>query len=260
MKAVIPAAGVGSRMRPYTYTTPKILMKLGKKAIIDHIIEGLISNGIDEINVILSPEGEEVESHIQNNFSVKSRFVFQYEPEGIAHAISMVTDSFSEEPVLIILGDTLFEGDLKKVLSSKYSCLGVKEVEDPRKFGVAVTDKKGFIKRLVEKPDDFVSNLALVGIYYIKHGIKLRDSIEFLFKNDIRTKNEYQITDAIQDMIMKGEKITTYTIDGWYDCGNHENFLKSNRYILEKFPEKPEVPGSTVIYPCYISPKAEIIE
>ncbi len=260
MKTIIPAAGAGSRMRPHTYTTSKILMKLGKKPIIDYIIENLLSNGIDEIDLILSSEGKDVKKHVQDSFSIKSRFIFQDELTGIAHAVYMASDEFTEEPVLIVLGDTLFEGDLKETLNSEYNSLGVKEVEEPEKFGVVVIDEKGFAKKLIEKPNTFISNIALVGVYFIKNGKKLKDSIEYIFNNNIKTKGEYQITDAIQNMIDRGEKITTFPVEGWYDCGNPENLLMSNRYILKKFCKNQDIPVSTVIGPCYISPNAEIVD
>jgi len=260
MKAIIPAAGAGTRMRPHTYVTPKILMKIGEKPIIDYIIEDLISNGIDEIDLVMNPEGDRIKKHIKERFSIKIRFIFQTEIKGIAHAVGMASDEFTDEPILIVLGDTLFEGDLKKFLNSEYTCLGVKEVEDPHKFGVVVSNEKGFVERLVEKPDTFLSNTALVGIYFIKNGNRLKDSIEYLLKNNIKTKGEYQITDAIQNMVENGEKITTSAIEGWYDCGNPENFLESHRYILKRFPKKTDIPDSTIIDPCYISPSAEIVE
>ncbi len=259
MKAIIPAAGVGSRMRPHTYTTAKILIKVGEKTIIDYIFEKLITNGIDDIIMILSPDGDRVKSYIKNRYSVKTKFFFQSELKGIAHAVSMASDELTDEPVIIILGDTIFEGDLKKLLESEYSSLGVKEIENPEKFGVAVVDDNGFVKRVEEKPDTFVSNLALVGIYFFKNGAKLKNSIKYLIKNNITTKGEYQITDAIQNMIENGEKITEFKIEDWYDCGNPANILSTNRYILTKYPKKSFKTNSAVIDPCYISPNAEII-
>lgn len=259
MKAIIPAAGVGSRLRPHTYTTPKILIKLGEKAIIDYILEKLITNGVDEIVMILNIDEEKVKSYIQNKYSIKTKLLYQAKLKGIAHAVSTASDELTDEPVLIILGDTIFEGDLKKLFENKYSCLGVKEIKNPEKFGVAVLDDNGFVKSLEEKPDTFVSNLALVGIYFIKNGTKLKNSIEYLIKNNIKTKGEYQITDAIQNMIENGEKITTSKIEGWYDCGNPANILSSHRHILKKYPKKSFTTNSTVIDPCYISPTAHII-
>lgn len=260
MKAVIHAAGIGSRMRPHTYTTPKILMKLGEKAIIDYIIDELIEVGVDEILMVLNPEGERIREHLSGKYPVKSKFVFQKELKGIAHAISIVSNELTDEPVLIILGDTIFEGNIKESIRSGYSFLCVKEVENPEKFGVVILDDEGFVKRLVEKPDKFVSNLALIGLYFIRSGKTLRDSIDYILENNITTKGEYQITDAIQDMINRGEKMKVLKIENWYDCGNPENILSSNRYILKRFSEKTNVAGSTIIDPCYISPKAKVIK
>ncbi len=258
MKTIIPSAGLGTRMRPITFTTPKILIKLGEKAIIDYILEKLIANGINEISMILNPQGEKIKSYIQKRYSLKIKFIFQPKLNGIAHAVSMASEDLTDEPVLVVLGDTIFEGDLKKIIRSKYSCLAVKEVENPKKYGVVILNNNGFVKKLVEKPDTYMSNLAIVGIYFFKNGIRLKNSIDHLLKNNVKTKGEYQITDAIQNMVDSGEKITTHKIDNWFDCGTPAEILSSHKYILKKYPNKPTFAGSVVIDPCYVSPTADI--
>ena len=259
MKAIIPAAGLGTRLRPHTYSTPKMLIKIGQKPIIDYIIDILIECGIKEIVMILGPGGEKLQSHIKKNYQIKSSFYYQTEFKGLAHAISVASDELTDEPVLIVLGDTIFETDLHQTIKGKYSSIGVKKVDNPKKYGVVVLDDNSYITGFIEKPDKFVSNLAIVGVYFFKKGLELKNSIQHILDNNIKTKGEFQITDALQNMIDNGEKFTTFEIEEWHDCGNPQNLIGSNRFILKKFSNNPKFSGSTIIEPCFIPPKADIV-
>lgn len=235
MKAIIPVAGKGTRMRPHTFAHPKVLLPVAGKPMISYIIDNLVQNNVTDIIFIIGYMGEQIEEFIKKKYlSINSYFVNQEEMLGLGHAISLAENLVDEdEEVFIVLGDTLFEVDFAQMLSTKYSNLGVKHVEDPSRFGVAVVEK-GFITHLVEKPKEPVSNLALVGLYYIKESNLLFESIREIIQNDIRTKGEYQLTDALQIMIRKGAQFVPFEIDGWYDCGKPETLLETTFIMLDK--------------------------
>ena len=256
MKAIIPVAGVGSRLRPHTFSHPKVLLNVAGKPIIGHIMDKLIAAGIDEAIVIVGYLGDMVEEWLTKNYSIKFTFVTQTELLGLAHAIWMCKPYVIEnEPLFIILGDTIFDVDLDPVLKSPFSTLGVKVVDDPRRFGVAVTDGEKILK-LVEKPDTPVSNLAIVGLYFLLQAGPLFASINYLIDNDIKTKGEYQLTDALQHLIEKGETFTTFPVQGWYDCGKPETLLDTNEMLLKNNVSTKSYPGCIINDPVFIADNA----
>ncbi len=257
MRAIIPVAGVGSRLRPHTYTVPKVLLNVGGKPIIGHIMDRVIDNGFDEATIIIGYLGEKIKEYILNHYSIKVDFVEQEERLGLGHAIYLSRHTFSRDPILIILGDTVFDVDLKGLVASDHSVLGVKEVEDPRRFGVAELDN-GFISKLVEKPEDPKSKLAVVGIYFIRKPQVLVDCLKEMIKRNVRTKGEFQLTDALQMMIEQGEKMKPFTVNGWYDCGKPETLLETNRHLLEHMPVPNSRHDVVVKPPVFISPKATV--
>ena len=258
MKAIIPVAGVGSRLRPHTLSNPKVLLNVAGKPIIGHIMDKLIASGIDEASVIVGYMGDMIEKWLLKHYSIKFTFVTQKELLGLAHAIWMCKPYVTEnEPLFIILGDTIFDVNLDAVLKSPFSTLGVKEVDDPRRFGVAVT-RNETIQKLVEKPDTPVSNLAIVGLYFLKQAGSLFSSIDYLIDNDIKTKGEYQLTDALQLMIERGETFTTFTVHGWYDCGKSETLLSTNEILLKDNSSTKQYPGSIINNPVFIADSARL--
>jgi glucose-1-phosphate thymidylyltransferase len=257
MRAIIPVAGVGSRLRPHTYSMPKVLLNVAGKPIIGHIMDKIITDGFDVATIVVGYMGEKIESYIKANYSISVDFIYQEERKGLGHSIYIAHETFGADPILIILGDTIFDVDLPPVLSGTYTSIGVKGVDDPRRFGVAETES-GFITRLIEKPEHPTTNLAMVGLYYIKHPILLKECLEDIIKKDIKTKGEYQLTDGLQLMIERGERMTTFRVDGWYDCGKPETLLATNRHLLEKKSTERKIPGAVVIPPVYISPNCEI--
>ncbi len=260
MKALIPVAGIGSRMRPHTLLHPKVLLPVADKPMIAHIIDRLLEDGIDELIFIVGHLGEDIESYVKETYDVKCHFLEQTAFLGLGHAIYTASEFLDEKPMVIVLGDTIYDVNLDPVLKGGHSSLGVKEVDNPRRFGVAVLDKNGFIEKLVEKPTEPVSNLALMGLYFIRHGSILRDALKELIDQDIRTKNEFQLTDALQIMINKGEKINVFKVDGWYDCGKPETLLETNGIILSKnFSDtRYEYENTIIIPPVYIHSDALI--
>ena len=257
MRAIIPVAGYGSRLRPHTYTLPKVLLNVAGKPIIGHILDKVISDGFDEATIIVGYLGEKIKNYIYSNYKIKVDFVEQTEAKGLAHAVYLARQTFSSKPVLIILGDTIFDVELKPIIKGEHSAIGVKQVEDPRRFGV-VEIQNGFVHTLIEKPENPKSNLAIVGLYWIRNSVMLEQCIEELFQRDKKTRDEYQLTDALQLMVQKGEKIKTFDVDGWFDCGKPETLLATNRHLLEKIPNKKLLDGVVIIPPVFISEKSKV--
>ncbi len=261
MKALIPVAGFGKRLRPHTLVHPKVLLPVAGKPMLEHIIDQLIQDGIDDIIFIVGHLGENIEAHLKKRYNKSFQFVRQEKPLGLGHAIHSARGAVEPgEPLMIVLGDTLYDADLKTVSQGPHTSLGIKEVENPRRFGVAVLDEHGFISKLVEKPQEQVSKLALVGIYYIKNSTTLFDALQEIIDKNIKTKNEYQLTDGLQLMIDKGETMTVFNVEGWYDCGKIETILETNRILLEKQTTSPPAYAcnSIIIPPCFIHPEAKI--
>ncbi len=256
MRAIIPAAGFGTRLKPHTYSLPKVLLNVGGKPILGHIIDKLLEEKIYKATFITGYLGEMIVEYVEKNYpALKADFIEQEEMLGLGHAIQIAVPTFDDKDIFIILGDTIFDVDLKSVLSGKVSSLGVKTVKDPSRFGVAVCDGEEIIK-LVEKPKQPISNLALVGLYYIANTKLLIESLNELFIKDIKTGGEFQLTDALQIMIEKGEKITTFQVDGWYDCGKPETLLSTNQFLLAKRGTNRMVDNVVINDPVFIAESA----
>ena len=263
MKAVIPVAGIGSRLRPHTHTQPKALIPVAGKPILSHIIDSLQSAGFNDFVFIIGYLGDKIREYVEENHSdINSTFVVQNVREGIAHAIWMTKEFIENEDELIIaLGDTIFDMDMNKLMQTPGSALGTKKVDDPRRFGVVELGADGYISRMVEKPTVPVSNIALVGIYKIKEVDSLMESIQYNIENNVRTKNEFQLTDALMRMIEKGTKISVYNVENWFDCGKKDALLETNAILLAR----PEFPKSTLefentilIQPVFIDETCQI--
>lgn len=257
MRAIIPVAGVGSRLRPHTYTIPKVLLNVAGKPIIGHIMDKIIAGGFDSATIVVGYLGDKVKEYITENYSISVDFVEQEERLGLGHAIYLSRHTISKDPVLIILGDTVFDVNLSAMTKGEYSSIGVKEVADPRRFGVAETTN-GFVTRLTEKPEHPTSNLAIVGLYFIQHPDILLECLKKMIKSDMRTKGEFQLTDGLQLMIERGEKIKTFTIDGWFDCGKPETLLATNKHLLSQNSTHSIPEGVVVIPPVFISPTSTV--
>jgi glucose-1-phosphate thymidylyltransferase len=260
LKAIIPAAGIGTRLRPHTYTLPKALLYVAGKPIIAHILDDVIPLDVNRIVLIVGYKGNLIEEYVRAHYpGVDVEFVEQAQRKGIGHAVNLTRElADTGEPLLIILGDTILKSDLATVVRSDTNLLGVKEVADPRRFGVCELSE-GFITRLVEKPEDPPSNLALVGLYYLKDSRSLFEALGEEIERGIMNHGEYQITDALQMMIDKGEKFKPYAIDDWFDCGKPEAMLATNRKLLEDAGgSAAPIDGCVIVPPVSISPGAEI--
>jgi glucose-1-phosphate thymidylyltransferase len=260
MKIIIPVAGEGTRLRPHTYAVPKVLLPVAGKPMLAYLLDELKFLKKAEFVFIVGHLGEDIERFVKEYCPDATCFFIQQERrEGLAQAVRLGLTG-SEDEVLVILGDTLFDTDLKTVVEGNYSALAIMEVEDPHRFGV-VEVKDGFIINLVEKPQKFISDKAIAGIYYFKNPALLKQSIDKIVKDNIRVKGEYQITDAIRLMGQAGEKIVPFDLKAWYDCGTQETLLLTNRALLAKFHSVGgdfEIHNSMIIPPAFIDKKSVI--
>lgn len=250
MILILPTAGKGTRLRPHTLIIPKPLLKFAGKPMIFHAIDSLISLPIEKIILVISRDGEEVFKNVKENYKIPVDFVIQEEPLGLAHAIFLALEKVKkDEEILILLGDTIIESDFKNF---NENFIGLYPVNDPSRFGVALCEGERIIK-LVEKPKEYISNLAIAGIYFFKKPFELKEAIKEIIEKDIKTKGEYQLTDAIELLIEKGIYIRKEDIKKWLDCGTKEFLLSTHREILTKNTKNlGKIENSLIIKPCYI--------
>lgn len=269
MKIIVPMAGRGSRLRPHTLTTPKPLIPIAGKPIVQRLVEDIVKicgEKVEEIAFIIGDFGKEVEAQligIAESLGAKGSIYFQDQPLGTAHAILCAAPALDGETV-IAFADTLFRADFILDPNSD-GVIWVKQVEDPSAFGVVEIAGEGHIENFVEKPETFVSDLAIIGIYYIKNGPTLRDEMQYLIDNKITDKGEYQLTDALEAMRLKGAKLKPGKVDHWMDCGNKDVTVETNARMLSFLNNMPELRGknitlenSTIIEPCFIGDGAVI--
>jgi glucose-1-phosphate thymidylyltransferase len=262
MKAIIPVAGIGTRLRPHTHTQPKALIPIAGKPILAHIIDALIEAGIQDFVFIIGYMGDKIESYITTSYpSIQTSFVIQTTGRGTGHAIWLAKDKIDNDELLIVLGDTIADVNMSQLLQSETTTLCVKKVEDPRLFGVAELNANGTIKKLIEKPTIPKSNLALVGIYHIKETEQLFESIEYNIDHKITTQNEYHLTDALMRMIDHGVVMKTLDVDNWFDCGKKEILLDTNATLLKRLnydTSKYTFENTIIIPPVFIGQNCTI--
>ena len=237
MKAIIPVAGAGTKLRPHTYTQPKALIPLAGKTVLSIIIDQLHEAGLTDFIFIVGYLGDKIQDYVKAKYpQLNCHFVYQNERNGTGYAIELTREVVgSDEEVFIVLGDTIAEYNVKEILDSPYSMLGLKKVDDPRNFGVAEIDEEGIITRVVEKPAIPKSNMALVGIYKIKETSFLFSCIKSIIEKGERTNQEFTLTDALECMIQKGTQFKFFKVQNWFDCGKKETLLESNATMLKKF-------------------------
>ena len=304
LKVIIPTAGKGTRLRPHTNTTPKVLLHVAGKPVLGHILESLFQCAkknadfiIEELIIVYGYLGDRVIEYVKSEFEIRSlefgihkiSFIKQEVEIGLGHAVYVCRDRFENEPVLILLGDTLFEVDYSEMIRSTgkdaYGTVGVRVLEDPRRFGIVET-QNGYITKVVEKPKEKKRSLALIGLYYFEHSRPLFFVLDELVQNHEsripplsgagRVTNhqspmewwegEVQLTDGLQMLADKGERLRPFEIEGWFDCGNPEAFLSTNRHLLEigvrnsKFEIHSihRFPNSEIIPPVFIHPEVRI--
>jgi glucose-1-phosphate thymidylyltransferase len=264
MKAIIPVAGAGKKLRPHTYTQPKALIPLAGKTVLSIIVDQLRNEGINEFIFIIGYLGEKIQDYVtQYHPDITAHFVQQSDRKGTAHAIELARQYIGDDEVFIVLGDTICEYNVREVLDSPYSMLGVKKVDDPRNFGVAeINEESGMISKVVEKPQIPKSNMALVGLYKIKETHFLYNCLTKLFQEDITSQGEYNLTDALECMILQGAIFKPFKVDNWFDCGKKETLLESNATLLKKFGGKiideQQFENTIIIQPVRIAANCNI--
>ena len=257
MNVIIPAAGIGSRLRPHTHTMPKSLLHVAGKPILGHILDTVTKLDPDGITIVTGFLGDKIQRYVQDHYDCPTRFVEQDELLGLAYAVSLALEGLDERPVLIILGDTIIETDMNAFVAAGKNVLGVLPVDDPQRFGIANLDN-GIVIRLVEKPESPESNLAIIGLYYVTDTAGLREHIKRLIASGRTTRGEFQLTDALQSMIDHGIRFVGHPVEGWYDCGKRETLIATNRYLLEKNRPNHTREGSIIIAPTFIAPTAVV--
>ncbi|MBC7874950.1 MAG: NTP transferase domain-containing protein [Ferruginibacter sp.] len=241
MKAIIPLAGAGTKLRPHSYTQPKALIPLAGKTVISIIIDQLKSVGISEFIFIVGYLGDKIQDYVRNKYpDLKAHYVHQVDRQGVGHAIRLTRSIVNQDEVFVILGDTICEFDVQEVVNSPYSMLGVRKVDDPRDFGVAEIGLDGFITHVVEKPHIPKSNMALVGVYKIRETEQMFQCLENNIRQGLRSHGEYSLTDALDCMIKMGAQFKSFKVENWFDCGRKETMLESNATLLKKFAVKTD--------------------
>jgi glucose-1-phosphate thymidylyltransferase len=262
MKIIIPMAGMGKRMRPHTLTIPKPLINIAGKPIVQRLSEGIVKvagQEVDEIAFIIGDFGAEVETTligIAESLGAKGSIYYQREALGTAHAINCAADSMQGN-VIVAFADTLFDADFK-LDAEKDGIIWTHKVEDPSAFGVVKKDSNGVITDFVEKPAEFVSDEAIIGIYYFRDGENLQKELQYLMDNNIVKSGEYQLTDALENMKLKGLKFYSGQVDEWLDCGNKDATVYTNNRVLALSKEEKLIADSAkftnthIIQPCFI--------
>lgn len=269
MKIIIPMAGRGTRLRPHTLTVPKPLIPIAGKPIVHRLVEDIVKvcgQTVDEIAFIIGADfGEAVEQQlleIASSVGAKGAICYQTEKLGTAHALLCAKD-YLEGNIVVAFADTLFKADFT-LDSEAEAIIWTQKVDDPSAFGVVKLDENGYITDFVEKPKTFVSDLAIIGIYYFKDGAFLRSEMQYLIDNDIKDRGEYQITDALENMKTKGTKFQTGQVSEWLDCGNKNATVHTNQRYLEYIKDQElvdssaQIVNSVIIPPVYIGQNVEI--
>lgn len=258
---------MGKRMRPHTLTTPKPLIPIAGKPMVQRIVEDITKvcdENVDEIAFVIGRFGKEAENNlvkVAESLGAKGSIYYQDEPLGTAHAIMCAKDCLTGK-VVVAFADTLFKADFK-MDSSQEGIIWVQKVADPKPFGVVKIDVNNVITDFVEKPQTFVSDLAIIGIYYFKDGEYLKNELQYLLDNDIKEKGEYQLTNALENMKAKGTKFNPGKVSEWLDCGNKDATIYTNQRILEfnkevKRTSKFTNQNSHIIEPCFIGENVQL--
>ncbi|MFC1922023.1 sugar phosphate nucleotidyltransferase [Chloroflexota bacterium] len=266
MKVVIPMAGLGTRLRPHTWSKPKQLISVAGKPVLDHVIDTLSTlsdpENVELINIV-GYLGDQIEDHMRDWYpNIKSHFVIQEDPRGQSHAIYLAREHLTG-PMMVVFADTLIETDLAFLGNETSDAIAwVKPVDDPRRFGVVVLDQQGGVTQLIEKPDETHNNLAVVGFYYFRSAEQLISAIEEQMRRDAQLKGEYFLVDAVNIMLEKGLTMRTEKVDIWLDAGTPEALLETNRYLLENghsnSQDASDRPDAVIIPPVYVHPTAEV--
>lgn len=264
MNVIIPLAGFGTRLRPQTYSKPKPLVGVAGKPVLGHILDKVVNESkVDTVVFIVGYLGDQIASYVKGSYGdLKGEYVVQQELNGQAPAILLAKDKVSG-PTFIVFVDTLADADLTALANETADgVIYVKEVEDPRRFGVVQMDNDGYITRFIEKPSTLDNRLAVIGMYYVKDAAKLMAACEELVRRGTKTKNEYFLADAFNIMIEQGAKLRVQQVSVWLDCGTSQSVLETNRYLLGHGRDNSadwKNGACVVVPPVNIHPTAKIV-
>ena len=269
MKVIIPAAGAGKRLFPHTYTKPKPMVYIAGKPIIGHILDRIKDVKPEEIIMVVGYKKEQIMSYVDKNYSniFNIKYIDQQEQLGLGHSIYVARDEIGDSEIMIALGDMIFKAGYSEFYDHHINngdcsgSIGVREVDDPKKYGIVELEGK-YIKKLEEKPSRPRSKLGIAGVYFIKETKLLLSILEEMIKKDTRTRGEYQLTDALQEMVSRGHRLKTFPVSSWYDCGHQESLLETNRVLLdekEDIDHVHEIKDSVIIQPVAIGDNVKII-
>ncbi len=269
MKIIVPMAGKGKRMRPHTLTLPKPLIPIAGTSIVERLVTDIAEmtdEPIEEVAYVIGDFGKETEDNLKEiaqKVNAKGTIYYQDEALGTAHAIFCAAPSLSGN-LVVAFADTLFTSGFK-IDPNEDGIVWVKKIDDPSQFGVVETQSDGTINNFAEKPEEYISDLAIIGVYYFKDGKYLKDELQYLIDNDIKDKGEYQLTNAMENMKNKGSKLKVGQVNDWMDCGNKDVTVDTNKRILEVKQEKEKLVSERVNYqdavviePCYIGDDVSI--
>jgi len=255
-------AGFGKRLRPHTYSRPKPLINVAGKSVLGHVLDSFAGLEISELLCITGYLGEQIERYVRANYDIPARFFVQEELNGQSPAVYLCRDYVSG-PALLVFVDTIIQADLLQLKQETADIVTfVKEVEDPRRFGVTEIGADGWVTRLVEKPDSMENNLAVVGFYYVREAADLMAAIETQLAQQVQTKGEYYLADAFNIMLQRGARMRAEKVEVWEDCGKPETVLRTNRFLLNNgFDNSDENgrPSCIVVPPVHIDPSAQIV-
>ncbi len=263
MIAMIPVAGVGTQLRPHTHTQPKPLIPVAGKPILGHIIESMLDAGVTRQIFVVGYLRDKIKEYVLGDYGdqINAEFVLQEPRKGLAHALWVAKDAVGDAQEMIVnLGDTIFTVDIQRILAMEGSALAVHQVDDPRNFGIAMLDEQTFVKKLTEKPSIPTSNLALVGLYKIEELTLLYSILEEMVKKPIKVTEQYAFTDALMEMVTRGVKFRTMTVENWFDGGHKKTLLQTNRILLERKGRHHnyQYHNTVIIPPVHIAEGCEI--
>jgi len=257
VRVIVPVAGLGKRLQPLTNITPKVLLPVAGKPVLGHILDSLIDLDPSEVCLVVGHLGDQIADYVRSEYNFPSEFIVQQQLLGLGFALHLALKSKSDEPILVILGDTVTNCDLPAMIASGENVLGLKAVDDPRRFGVAEMID-GRVVSLVEKPEVPSGNMVLVGLYFISAVSELRSQLERIVTDNHRVSGEIQLTSALEGMIRQGISFVPWEVDQWYDCGKPETLLRTNRRLLQNNSSAPDIGDSKVIPPVYVAPDAVV--
>lgn len=260
MKAIIPVAGAGTKLRPLTYTQPKALIPIAGRTILGVIVDQLLEAGVGEFVFVIGYLGDKIQRYIDKTYpQLRCTFVTQNDRRGTAHAIYLTRDAVNNDEVMIVLGDTVADYNVKETINSNMSQIGVRKVDDPRRFGVAELNDDDMVLRMVEKPLIPKSNMAMVGIYYVKESAQLFSALEKIMGGAADDNGEFHLTNALQLMVEQGIKLHAFRVNNWFDCGKKETLLSTNATLLKQMEDehpsenKYEFDSTVIIPPVNIA-------